>query len=99
MKRHAVRDTHKRKRERPAGRAVKTVCLEKTRREVGIVKWYDPDTGCGYIARKQGEDIYVHYSAILCEYGDCILHSGDAVEFTVVEADSGPQAQEVVIIN
>jgi CspA family cold shock protein len=68
------------------------------RREIGIIKWYDNDEGCGYIARKKGEDVYVHYSAVLCASGDCVLKEGDAVEFTVLQGNNGPQAQDVVIL-
>ncbi|MBI5098690.1 MAG: cold shock domain-containing protein [Nitrospirae bacterium] len=68
------------------------------KREIGIVRWYDSDEGCGFIARKQGEEIYVHYSAILCDEGKCCLEEGDPVEFTVVEGKEGPQAQEVVLV-
>jgi CspA family cold shock protein len=68
------------------------------KREIGIVKWYDEEEGYGFIARKGGEDIYVHYSAILCDYSDCILKEGDAVEFTVIEGKNGLQAQDVVVI-
>ena len=68
------------------------------KREIGIVKWYDNDEGYGFIARKQGEDIYVHYSAILCDGDKCCLEKGDPVEFTVVDGKEGLQAQEVVLV-
>ncbi|RJQ44362.1 MAG: cold shock domain-containing protein [Nitrospiraceae bacterium] len=67
------------------------------KREIGIVRWFDSDEGCGFIARRHGEDIYVHYSAILCDGSDCIPKEGDPVEFTVVEGNNGLQAQKVVI--
>jgi CspA family cold shock protein len=68
-----------------------------TKREVGIVRWYDSGEGYGFIARRHGEDIYVHYSAIQCDDGDCTLEEGDPVEFTLVEGKNGPQAQEVTV--
>ncbi|RJQ13339.1 MAG: cold-shock protein [Nitrospiraceae bacterium] len=68
------------------------------KREIGIVKWYDNSEGFGFIARRHGEDIYVHYSAILCEGSDCTPVEGDPVEFTVVEGGNGPEAQEVVVL-
>jgi len=67
------------------------------KREVGIVRWYDEVEGYGFIARKQGGDIYVHYSAIICDEGECFLDEGDPVEFTVVEGKDGLQAQDVVL--
>lgn len=69
-----------------------------SKREVGIVRWYDPEEGCGYIARRHGEDVYVHYSALLCDGGDCVLREGEPVEFTLIETDEGVQAQEVVSV-
>lgn len=68
------------------------------KREVGIVRWYDDIEGYGFIARKQGEEIYVHYSAILCDEGRCSLEEGDPVEFTVIEGKDGLQAQEVAVL-
>ncbi len=67
-------------------------------REIGIVKWYDQGEGYGFIARKQGEDVYVHYSAIICSDGNCILKEGDPVEFSMADNKNGPQAQDVVIL-
>ncbi len=67
------------------------------KREIGIVKWYDSVEGYGFIARKHGEDIYVHYTAIQCDEGDCVLEEGNPVEFTVVEGKGCQQAQKVVV--
>jgi len=67
------------------------------KREIGIVKWYDDAEGYGFIARKRGEEIYVHYSAIICDESKCFLEEGDPVEFTVVEGKDGLQAQNVVL--
>ncbi len=68
------------------------------KREIGIVRWYDNIEGYGFIARKQGDEIYVHYSAVVCEGSKCTLEEGDPVEFTVVEDGDGFQAQEVVLV-
>ncbi len=67
------------------------------KRETGIVKWYDDAEGYGFIARKRWEEIYVHYSAIICDESKCSLEEGDPVEFTVVEGKDGLQAQDVVL--
>ena len=67
------------------------------KREIGIVRWYDEVEGYGFIARKQGEEIYVHYSAIVCDESKCFLEEGDPVEFTVIEGKDGLQAQDVVL--
>ncbi len=68
-------------------------------REVGIIKWFDSGEGYGYIARKRGGDLYVHYSAIDCGNGDCDIEEGTAVEFTVVNSNGDSQAQNVVILD
>jgi CspA family cold shock protein len=68
-------------------------------REIGIVKWYDSEEGSGYIGRKKGDDVYVHYSALRCEAcSKCELNEGDAVEFALSEGSHGLQAQDVVIL-
>jgi CspA family cold shock protein len=69
-----------------------------TMREIGIVKWYDSSEGSGYIARKKGEDVYVHHSAVRCGPGNCSLKEGAAVEFSVVEDNDGSRAHDVVIL-
>lgn len=67
-------------------------------REIGIIKWYDSSEGSGYIARKKGEDVYVHHSAVRCGSAACSLREGVAVEFTVLEDGDGPKAHDVVIL-
>ena len=67
-------------------------------REVGVVKWYDAAEGYGYIARKGKDDLYVHYSSILCDGSDCAISEGESVSFSVVQGSRGLQAQDVVII-
>jgi len=64
-------------------------------REVGTVKWFHNGKGYGFITRKEGEDIFVHYSEIEME-GYKKLEEGQEVEFTVAEGDKGLQAQEVI---
>jgi CspA family cold shock protein len=66
-------------------------------RETGTVKWFNAAKGYGFITRESGEEIFVHFSAIQSE-GYKKLEEGQKVEFTVVEADKGPQAQEVVAL-
>ena len=66
-------------------------------KEQGIVKWFNAAKGYGFIERDEGEDVFVHYNAIAGE-GYKNLDEGQRVEFTVVQADKGPQAQDVVAI-
>jgi CspA family cold shock protein len=64
-------------------------------RETGTVKWFNVTKGYGFIARDVGGDIFVHYSGIRGQ-GFRSLDEGARVEFTIVEAQKGPQAQDVV---
>ena len=67
-------------------------------RETGVVKWFNTTKGFGFIVRDQGEDIFVHYSAIRGE-GYRSLQEGQRVEFTVTQGDKGPQAQDVAVLD
>ena len=67
-------------------------------REIGIVTWYDSCGGSGYIARKKGEDVYVHQSAVRSGTVGCYLREGVAVEFTLIEDSEGSRAHDVVLI-
>jgi len=66
--------------------------------ETGTVKWYDEKIGYGVILRDQGGEVYVHYSAINCEEGDCVLAPGRKVRFFVINSPRGLQAQNVVVL-
>ncbi|HQO10378.1 MAG: cold shock domain-containing protein [Candidatus Delongbacteria bacterium] len=68
-----------------------------TERETGSVKWFDSSKGYGFITTDGGRDIFVHYSAIKNE-GFKTLQDGQKVEFSVIENDKGPQAQDVKTI-
>jgi CspA family cold shock protein len=62
----------------------------------GTVKWFSDQKGYGFIKQEDGEDIFVHYSAIQSE-GFRSLKEGDAVSFEVTEGPKGLQATEVQI--
>jgi len=61
----------------------------------GKVKWFDAQKGYGFIEREDGDDVFVHFSAIEDE-GFKTLEEGQDVEFEIVEGDRGPQASNVV---
>ena len=63
-------------------------------RVTGTVKWFNATKGFGFIEQDEGEDVFVHYSAIAGD-GYRTLEEGQRVEYTVVDSDKGPQAQEV----
>ncbi|SDI98765.1 cold shock domain-containing protein [Natribacillus halophilus] len=61
----------------------------------GKVKWFNAEKGFGFIEREDGDDVFVHFSAIQQE-GFKTLDDGQDVEFEIVEGDRGPQAANVV---
>jgi len=61
----------------------------------GLVKWFSPAKGYGFIQRPNGEDLFVHFSEIQMEELKT-LNEGEKVEFTLQEAAKGPQAVDVV---
>ena len=63
----------------------------------GKVKWFDEKKGIGFIIRDEGTDVFVHYSAIQGD-GFKTLKEGQEVEFEVVTADKGDQAQNIVVL-
>ena len=66
-------------------------------KEQGTVKWFNGSKGFGFIERDSGEDVFVHFSAILTD-GFRTLNEGQRVEFSVTQGEKGPQAQDVVTI-
>ncbi len=63
----------------------------------GTVKWFNADKGYGFIEKEEGEDVFVHFSAIQGD-GFKTLDEGQKVEFDVVEGDRGKQAENVTRI-
>ncbi len=66
-------------------------------RERGTVKWFNDAKGFGFIERENGEDGFVHPSAIQSE-GFRTLSEGQQVEFEVVQGKKGPAAESVVAL-
>jgi CspA family cold shock protein len=61
----------------------------------GKVKWFNNLKGYGFIAREDGPDVFVHYSAITAD-GYRSLDEGVEVEFEIKQGPKGPQAENVV---
>ncbi len=64
-------------------------------RILGTVKWFNNEKGYGFLARENGPDVFVHYTAISGE-GYRSLAEGQQVEFTVEQGPKGLQATNVV---
>lgn len=65
--------------------------------ERGRVKWFSEAKGYGFIEREEGDDVFVHYTAINAE-GFRTLAEGQEVEFEVVQGAKGPQAENVTLV-
>jgi len=61
----------------------------------GTVKWFNDSKGYGFIRRPEGDDVFVHFSAIQ-EEGFRTLAEGEEVEFEVRESERGREAENVV---
>ncbi len=60
----------------------------------GKVKWWNNRKGLGFIAQEGGQDVFVHYSAILGE-GFKTLREGEEVVFDLIASAKGPKAENV----
>jgi CspA family cold shock protein len=60
----------------------------------GKVKWWDNTRGFGFICQEDGQDVFVHHTAVLGK-GFKVLHEGDEVVFDLVASEKGPKALNV----
>jgi CspA family cold shock protein len=70
---------------------IKEICITM---ETGTVKWFNDAKGYGFISRQNGEDVFVHFSAIQAS-GFRSLQEGQQVQFDVVKGPKGWQAENV----
>ena len=61
----------------------------------GTVKWFNDTKGYGFITQSGGDDVFVHFSAIVSD-GFRTLVEGDKVEFDLEQTDRGLQAAKVL---
>ncbi|HEY9582653.1 cold-shock protein [Savagea faecisuis] len=62
--------------------------------EQGKVKWFNAEKGFGFIEREEGDDVFVHFTAIQGE-GFKTLEEGQDVTFEIEEGQRGLQATNV----
>lgn len=63
----------------------------------GTVKWFNAKKGYGFISDVEGNDVFVHFSALNMD-GFKELKDGEQVEFEVTDGEKGPQAANVTRI-
>ena len=68
-----------------------------SQRVTGTVKWFNGGKGYGFIEREDGDDVFVHYSAISGS-GFRNLEEGQRVEFSIEQGPKGLQADNVVVL-
>lgn len=62
----------------------------------GTVKWFNATKGYGFISTEEGEDVFVHFTALQDTGEFRTLDEGQEVEFEITEGEKGPQASNVV---
>lgn len=67
-------------------------------RKQGTVKWFNTEKGYGFILSPEGEDVFVHYRAILVD-GFKNLREGQEVSYLQVKSEKGWQAAEVELLD
>ncbi|QSX05319.1 cold-shock protein [Sedimentibacter sp. zth1] len=64
--------------------------------KTGTVKWFDSKKGFGFISCDDGNDVFVHFSAITSD-GFKTLEEGQKVNFDIIDGQKGPQASNVTL--
>ena len=64
---------------------------------LGTVKWFNGSKGFGFIEREDGDDVFVHFTAIMAD-GYRTLEEGQRVEFEIEQGPKGLQAANVTIV-
>lgn len=68
------------------------------KRTTGVVRWFDGSKGYGYIDARDGEQVFVHCTA-LSNWDVPLLLQGEKVEFFLKDTSNGPQAIDISRLN
>lgn len=63
--------------------------------KTGVVKWFNPEKGYGFITVDEGDDVFVHISAVKEKGSEKDLEEGQSVLLNVVQGEKGLQAANV----
>jgi cold shock protein len=72
-------------------------CTRRQFMKKGTVKWFNAKKGFGFLTDEEGNDVFVHFTALNME-GFKVLEEGQTVEFEVVNGEKGPQAANVTVL-
>ena len=64
----------------------------------GTIKWFNNDKGFGFAVNESGEDVFIHYRAIMGDERYKTLAEGQQVEFVQVKSEKGWQGAEVEVL-
>ena len=71
---------------------------KEQQKQTGTIKWFNNDKGYGFAVNESGEDVFIHYRAIMGDQQYKTLAEGQPVEFVQVKSEKGWQAHEVSVL-
>ncbi len=81
----------------PEPSAVESIAKEVVAMKTGVVEWFSPQRGYGFITGTEGDNIFVHYSGLI-DKGAAPPRTGDQVTYDVAATSRGPKAVHVRIV-